>query len=259
MLRPEEFGAIGDGERDDTAALQAALSRAEGSGVRLQARPYVIRDTLHIPTNCVLEGRGVVILQKSDNRPILASLAWAGRGPTKGYTRILGVRLQGTGRGERQDGIVLHDYWSEIADVEGSIRADGGSCSRRRTSAATVQARPLSRTAFAIASSATPVAAPSSSASRRTASSPTGSFRAASRACTTAPASPPSPSVTPPGGSSTGSNLWWRSARRARDPKPLFHEPVEPLHGGLRRGGAFDQRRPSTPDALRPAPSRGRR
>ena len=118
MLQAEDFGAIGDGERDDTVALQAALSRAEGSGLRLRARPYAIRDTLLIPTNCVLEGRGAVIHQKSDDKPILASLAWAGRGPTKGYTRILGLRLQGTGRGERQDGIVLHDYWSEIADVE---------------------------------------------------------------------------------------------------------------------------------------------
>jgi hypothetical protein len=118
MLQAEDFGAIGDGERDDTVALQAALSRAEGSGLRLRARPYAVRDTLLIPTNCVLEGRGAVIHQKSDDKPILASLAWAGRGPTKGYTRILGLRLQGTGRGERQDGIVLHDYWSEIADVE---------------------------------------------------------------------------------------------------------------------------------------------
>jgi hypothetical protein len=118
MLRPEEFGAVADGERDDTAALQAALNRAQGSGVRLQPRPYAIRETLLVPTSCVLEGRGAVIIQKSDNRPILASLAWTGRGPTKGYTRILGLRLQGTGRGERQDGIVLHDYWSEIVDVE---------------------------------------------------------------------------------------------------------------------------------------------
>jgi hypothetical protein len=118
MLRPEEFGAVGDGERDDTAALQAALNRAQVSGVRLRARSYAIRDTLYVPTNTVLEGRGAAILQKSDDKPIRASLAWVGRGPTRGYTRILGVRLQGTGRGERQDGIILHDYWSEIADVE---------------------------------------------------------------------------------------------------------------------------------------------
>src|SRR5215204_5226336 len=118
MLQAEDFGAIGDGERDDTVALQAALSRAEGSGLRLRARPYAIRDTLLIPTNCVLEGRGAVIHQKSDDKPILASLAWAGRGPTKGCTRILGLRPARHRPWRAAGRIVLHDYWSEIADVE---------------------------------------------------------------------------------------------------------------------------------------------
>lgn len=141
MLNPEAFGAIGDGERDDTAALQAALDRARGSGLRLAARPYAVSDTLLIPTDTVLEGHGATILQKAHDRPILASLAWAGRGPTEGYTRIRGLRLKGTGRGERQDGIVLHDYWSEIADVEvvepggrGIVLAESDRAGRRPTS-----------------------------------------------------------------------------------------------------------------------------
>jgi hypothetical protein len=118
MIRPEQFGAVGDGQTDDTAALQAALNRAQGSGVTLQARRYAIRDTLFVPTSSVLDGYGATIIQTSRDKPVLASLAWDGRGPTKGNTRIRGLRLQGNKQGERQHGIVLHDYWSEIVDVE---------------------------------------------------------------------------------------------------------------------------------------------
>jgi hypothetical protein len=169
MLRPEEFGAVGDGERDDTAALRAALNRAEGAGVRLRARPYAIRDTLYVPTNAVLEGRGAVIVQKTDNKPILASLAWAGRGPTKGYTRILGLRCRAPAAASGRTGSSSMTTGPRSPTWRWSTQADVASCSPSRTSTAAVPLRRLSRTASATRSSAMPAAAPSSSARRRTA------------------------------------------------------------------------------------------
>ncbi|HYF53290.1 MAG TPA: hypothetical protein VEA41_03430 [Salinarimonas sp.] len=118
MIEPESFGAAGDGRRDDTAALQAAFDRAENGGVRLRAATYRVSDTLLLPTNTILDGGGAVIQSSGADRPILASAAWAGRGGTRGRTRIERLRLHGTGRGERQDGLVLHDFWSEIDRVE---------------------------------------------------------------------------------------------------------------------------------------------
>ncbi|AMB44407.1 hypothetical protein [Methylobacterium sp. AMS5] len=104
--------------RDDTAALQAGLNRAEGAGLRLEARTYKISDTLLIPSGTILDGAGAVLHSTADDRPILASRAYAGPAPLRGRTRITRLRLEGTGRGPGQHGVVLLDYWSEIAEVE---------------------------------------------------------------------------------------------------------------------------------------------
>jgi len=104
--------------RDDTAALQSALDRAEGSGLRLEARTYQISDTLLVPSATMLDGSGAVLKTSRDDRPVLASKAYFNRGPVRGRTRVERLRLEGTRRGAGQHGFVLHDFWSEIADVE---------------------------------------------------------------------------------------------------------------------------------------------
>jgi hypothetical protein len=117
-VTPEQFGAIGDGVRDDTAAIQKALDRAQGGRVRLGSAAYAVSDTLLVPTSCTLDGAGAVITSLAHNRPILASKAWATRAPVRGSTRISQLTLRGTGRGPDQAGCILHDYWSEVADVQ---------------------------------------------------------------------------------------------------------------------------------------------
>lgn len=54
-----EFGAAGDGRQDDTPAFEAALKAAAQSGgnvVRIPRGNYLIRGTLDVPENVVLEG-----------------------------------------------------------------------------------------------------------------------------------------------------------------------------------------------------------
>jgi hypothetical protein len=119
MVTPEEFGAVGDGKADDTAALQAALDRARGAGVLLSGRIYATTATLLLPSGTTVQGMGAVIRARADNQPVLASAAWANRrAETRGRTRVAGLRIEATGRGPAQDGIVLHDFWSELADLE---------------------------------------------------------------------------------------------------------------------------------------------
>ena len=55
----KDFGAIGDGKADDTAAIQAALTKAKGAGrgssVTMPAGEYRVTKTLTIE-NCLLTG-----------------------------------------------------------------------------------------------------------------------------------------------------------------------------------------------------------
>ncbi len=118
MIRPEDFGAVGDGTTDDTRALQRALDRAEGASLLLTGRRYLTGATLLVSSNTSLQGFGATILGRAEDGPVIASKAWATRAPTRGRTRIAGLRIEGTGRGTRQDGVVLFDFWSELADLE---------------------------------------------------------------------------------------------------------------------------------------------
>ncbi|WP_281962439.1 glycosyl hydrolase family 28-related protein [Bacteroides nordii] len=58
MIRPEWFGAVGDGINDDTQALQQAIKIASacGSVVKLSARRYLITKTVHIFSATHIEG-----------------------------------------------------------------------------------------------------------------------------------------------------------------------------------------------------------
>jgi len=59
MWNAKDFGAVGDGATDDTAAIQAALDEAGGAGggiVSLPTGTYLVATHLAIPDNVTLEG-----------------------------------------------------------------------------------------------------------------------------------------------------------------------------------------------------------
>ena len=58
-LNVRDFGAVGDGKKDDTAAFVAAMKAAGSTGgntVFIPPGNYLIHDTLDVPENVVLEG-----------------------------------------------------------------------------------------------------------------------------------------------------------------------------------------------------------
>lgn len=56
-LRPETFGAVGDGVHDDTSALQEAIDKADGKLVQLSANAnYLCTRSLLLPSHTTLEG-----------------------------------------------------------------------------------------------------------------------------------------------------------------------------------------------------------
>ncbi|MAT14430.1 MAG: hypothetical protein CMJ46_04080, partial [Planctomyces sp.] len=56
VLSVNEFGAVGDGVTDDTAALQAALDAAEGGELYIDPGVYLVSDTLLVSSNTVVHG-----------------------------------------------------------------------------------------------------------------------------------------------------------------------------------------------------------
>ena len=65
FVTPQMFGAIGDGEADDTEALQKALD--SGNSVMLATGTYRITDTLTVPYGCTITGdKNSIILPECD-------------------------------------------------------------------------------------------------------------------------------------------------------------------------------------------------
>ncbi len=60
-----DFGAVGDGVTDDTAALQDALDAAEGETLYFDALTYVISEVLTVRQGTTLRGRGATIMRKT--------------------------------------------------------------------------------------------------------------------------------------------------------------------------------------------------
>ena len=77
-----DFGAVGDGVADDTAAIQAAFTAAAGKTLRIHAGTHNITSEVSIPSNIriVGDGQGVTILnfQKASN-PVSSEFMLAAR------------------------------------------------------------------------------------------------------------------------------------------------------------------------------------
>ena len=65
----KDFGAVGDGTNDDTAAIQKALNKFQGKGrINIPEGTFLVSSTIIIPSNTHLSGEGKdsIIKMKSD-------------------------------------------------------------------------------------------------------------------------------------------------------------------------------------------------
>ena len=65
----KDFGAVGDGTNDDTAAIQKALNQSKGKGrINIPEGTFIVSETIIIPSNTHLSGEGKdsVIKMKHD-------------------------------------------------------------------------------------------------------------------------------------------------------------------------------------------------
>lgn len=68
--------AKGDGVTDDTAAIRSALVDAEGKTLYFPNGTYLVRGTLRIPTNTVVEGESLEAIIKLDTTFSLSYIQW---------------------------------------------------------------------------------------------------------------------------------------------------------------------------------------
>lgn len=85
-LDPRAFGALGDGQHDDTHAIQAALDRCDANGggtVSLHRGRFLVRGTLRVPPYVTLRGKLESPAAESESHGT-TFLACAGRGNETG-------------------------------------------------------------------------------------------------------------------------------------------------------------------------------
>ena len=77
----KDFGALGNGSNNDTAAIQNALNAAAGTAnVFLPAGTYIVHDTILIPSNTYFHGSGEAsIIKMQDNIDIVRTLVRTGQ------------------------------------------------------------------------------------------------------------------------------------------------------------------------------------
>lgn len=139
MLTPEKFGAVGDGQTDDTAALQSAYNEAATTGKPLHlAKVYKVTE-LHVDIdNSTIEGGGQII----------GNIRLGGNGVTVSGVRLHGFRLDGsiyirrlrlseidsirfTGAAEycilRDDGVTIPQHQTGYNTVRNCVMSTGAS------------------------------------------------------------------------------------------------------------------------------------
>lgn len=72
VVSVKDFGAVGDGVADDTAAIQAALTAGAGKVVHFPAATYKVTSALSVPTNTTLSGYGATLSCTSSQFSVLS-------------------------------------------------------------------------------------------------------------------------------------------------------------------------------------------
>src|ERR1035438_2816786 len=119
--RPEDFGALGDGKTDDTAAVQKAALASPG-GLQLTAGRVYLIDKLVIPDRdgWTLDGAGATIRKRDDgdNYALLLGEGQEHNHPWAGLPiQLRNVRLDGAKIGTACAGISLQNWNSRLFNV----------------------------------------------------------------------------------------------------------------------------------------------
>lgn len=71
IVTAEAFGATGDGTTNDTTTLQLAVTRAAVSGLVLELNGIYLVDTIDVPDNTIIRGKGTVKKRTDSDTPTL--------------------------------------------------------------------------------------------------------------------------------------------------------------------------------------------
>jgi hypothetical protein len=128
--RAEDFGAVGDGHADDTAALQRAADSGAGALWLSPGRTYLI-DRLLLPyvEGFTLEGNGALLRKRDDgdNEALIAGLGHAHNDPWAGLPlQIRNLRLDGAGIGKACIGLALQNWNSRLFNLAVSHMSGDG-------------------------------------------------------------------------------------------------------------------------------------
>ena len=110
FVTPQMFGAVGDGETDDTEAIQAAIN--SNSRVVVPSGKYLVTAPLYLGNGHIIEGRGAELLYDGDGYLFNISSNYTDK------AQIIGLQIHGNG----ENGFVKCDnngQWGSSFIVEG--------------------------------------------------------------------------------------------------------------------------------------------
>lgn len=110
FVTPEMFGAIGDGETDDTEAIQNAINSARDNKVKVMlfSKSYLISSSLTIYTNVEIDGNNATIKTNENIKMIIS--------PGCSYINIHDLKLIGN-NGDENYGIFISSYFSNYKNI----------------------------------------------------------------------------------------------------------------------------------------------